>query len=279
MGGHNAGWGLAAYRRWGYYIARESDALLNAVRSASTTGMMKLRVSRMRAYFELLFTLAWTDVRVLYKQSVLGPAWALFLPLILMFIFVLVRSFVGIKSDGMPYPIFVYSAVLPWTLFASSITYATPKIVQSRALIRKIYFPREVLPIAAVLRALVDFSLAFLVFIGMMIYYQIVPGVAILLLPALLVIQLTLAIGVGCITSAVGAYRRDIVAAVPVLTQVWMFMCPVIYPFSSVPEKYQTLYLLNPMASLIEAWRQILVVGEVPEARLMVSAMVGAVVV
>ena len=204
-----------------------------------------------------------------------GPAWAVLFPLTLMLIFTLVRSFVGIESDGIPYPLFAYSALLPWTLFASSVNYATPRIVLSRALIRKIYFPREILPISGVLTALVDFAIAFLVLVGMMAYYRVIPGWSILLVPGLLVVQLGLGIGVGLVTSALGAFRRDIVVAVPLLTQFWMFMCPVVYPLSAVPEKYQTLYLLNPMAGLIEAWRTVLVLGEFPEARLLVSGLIG----
>ena len=227
-------------------------------------------------YRELLLIHVLSDINARYKQSLLGPAWALFQPLVLMVIFTVVRSFVGIESDGIPYPIFAYAALLPWTLFANSITYAAPKIVQSRSLIRKIYFPREILPVAASLTALVDFAMAFLILIGLMAYYQVVPTITILLMPVLLFILLTLSIGVCLIISPLAAYRRDFVVAAPLVIQFWMFLCPVIYPLSAVPERYHTLYLLNPMAGLIEAWRKILVVGEMPEAQLLVPAVVGA---
>jgi lipopolysaccharide transport system permease protein len=230
-------------------------------------------------YRDLLLIHVMSDIKSRYKQSILGPAWAIVFPLALMLIFVVVRSIVGIESDGIPYPLFAYSALLPWTLFANSITYATPKIVQSRDLIRKVYFPREILPLAGVVTALVDFSLAFVLLAALMIYYQVAPTFTVLWVPVLLVIQLLLAVGVGLITSALGGFRRDVVVAIPLLIQFWMLLCPVVYPMSSVPEHYQRYYLLNPMAGLIETWRMVLIMGEAPEARLMVSAVVGTIVI
>ena len=136
----------------------------------------------------------------------------------------------------------------------------------------KVYFPREILPITGVLTALVDFGLAFPILIGLMVYYQVGPGVAILLFPVLLLIQMTLALGIVFVLSPLAVYRRDITIAAPLIVQFWMFLCPVVYPLSAVPGQYQILYLLNPMAGLVEAWRQILIVGELPEARLLVLA-------
>ncbi|MFQ6030194.1 MAG: ABC transporter permease [Dehalococcoidia bacterium] len=230
-------------------------------------------------YRDLLLIHVLSDIKSRYKQSLLGPAWAILFPLVLMLIFVVVRSIVGIDSDGIPYPIFAYSALLPWTLFANSITFATPKIVQSRSLIRKVYFPREILPVAGVMTALVDFLLAFIILAGLMAYYHIAPTLAVLWVPVLLVIQLFLAVGVGLVTSALGGFRRDIVVAIPLLIQFWMLLCPVVYPLSSVPAEYQSYYLMNPMAGLIETWRTVLIVGEAPEMRLMASAVIGTLLV
>ena len=230
-------------------------------------------------YRELLFIQVQSEIATRYKQSTLGPAWAVIQPLALMLVLTVLRSIVGIDSEGVPYPLFVFSALLPWTLFSNSITYATPKIVQSRAIIRKVYFPREVLPAVGVARALVDFAIAFVIFLGLMVYFQVPPTVAFVLIPALLAIQVTLCFGVALITSVLGVYRRDMMVALPLLTQFLMFLAPVLYPLSAVPEKYQTLYILNPMAGLIEAWRQVLVFGQFPEARLLISAIIAAVVV
>ena len=230
--------------------------------------MYMLRVYR---YRELLLAEVVSEILARYKQSLMGPMWALFQPLVLMVIFTLVRSLVGIESDGIPYPTFVYAALVPWAFFANSITYGTPKIVQRRSLILKVYFPREILPITGVLTALVDFGLAFPILIGLMVYYQVGPGVAILLFPVLLLIQMTLVLGIVFVLSPLAVYRRDITIAAPLIVQFWMFLCPVVYPLSAVPGQYQILYLLNPMAGLVEAWRQILIVGELPEARLIFS--------
>ena len=230
-------------------------------------------------YRELLFVLVRKDIQARYRQSLLGPAWAIFQPLILMVLFTIIRSFVGIPSEGIPYPIFVYSALLPWTFFSNSISWATPSLIQNRGIIQKIYFPRELFPLAAGLVSIFDFAMAFVLYVGLMIFYGIPVGFSILLLPVLLVVQVCLAMGISLVTSTFGVFRRDIVFAMPLLLQFWMFLCPVMYPLSAVPERYRSLYLLNPMSGIIDSYRMILVKGSMPELAPLVYGVVGSLVV
>lgn len=227
---------------------------------------------------ELLLALLYKEIAVRYKQSILGPAWAVFQPLALMLIFTAVRSFINIPSDGIPYPIFAYAALMPWTFFSNTITYATPSIVTNAAVIKKIYFPREVFPVAAAMATGFDFLISAVIYLGLMVYYGIYPGLTLLFIPILLLIQFAFAIGLGLITSILGGFRRDVVIGVPLIMNFWMFLTPVIYPLSSVPERYRALYLLNPMAGLIEGYRQILLYNKLPEFWMLSYSIIGAVV-
>lgn len=235
-------------------------------------------LQRLWRYRELLWMLAWRELLSRYKQSFLGPAWALLQPLSLMLIFTVVSTFITIPSDGVPYPLFCFAALLPWTMFTNALSLATPSIVQNAAIVKKIDFPREILPIAAVLVSLVDFAMAFLVLLGMSFYYERPPGLAVLVIPALLVLQLAFTIGIALITSALGTFRRDIVFAAVFLLQIWMYASPVIYPLSAVPTEWRSVYLLNPMAGLISSFRDVMVHQRVPEPSVLVPAAVGAVV-
>lgn len=228
---------------------------------------------------ELLFALVKREYSARYKQSILGPAWAILQPFVLMVLFTIIRSFISIPSDGIPYPIFAYSALLPWTFFSNSISFASASIVQNAGILRKIYFPRELFPIAAALTSSIDFGLSFIIYIGMMIWYRISVSIWILLLPALLLTQLMLALGFALVFSAIGAFRRDVIFGTPLLMQFWMFLCPIMYPLSSVPEKYRAFYLLNPMAGLVDAYRTILVKQGAPELQPILFGLVGSIAV
>lgn len=219
-------------------------------------------------YRELLFELMKRQIIVRYKQSILGPAWAIFQPLVLMVIFTMVHSFISIPSEGIPYPIFVYSALLPWSLFANSVSFATPTIVQNAGIIHKIYFSRELFQIAAVLTSLFDFLIASAIYGVLMAYYKIPISFWILLLPLLLLIQILLALGISFITATMAVFRRDIIYGVPLVMQFWMFACPVIYPLSTVTGKYRSIYLINPMAGIIDCYRAVLVRGSQPDLSL-----------
>ena len=234
-------------------------------------------LQRLWRYRELLWTLAWRELLSRYKQSFLGPVWALLQPLSLMLIFTAVSSFIAIPSDGIPYPLFSYAALLPWTMITNALAMATPSIVGNAAIVKKIDFPREILPIAAVLVSLVDFAMAFVVLLGLALYYGFFPGWTMLLVPLLLALELAFTIGIALITSALGTFKRDIVFAAVFLLQLWMYASPVIYPLSAVPERWREVYLMNPMAGLISAFRDVMVHQRVPDAALLVPTAIGAV--
>ena len=204
-------------------------------------------VRNLYTYRELLESLVRREIAARYRQTLLGPAWAILQPLVLMVLFTMIQTFISIPSDGIPYPLFAYAALLPWTFFSNSIVFAAPSIIQNRGIVQKIYFPRELFPTAAVLVTLFDFAMAFVVLLGLMLFYGIVPKPTLVLLPILLLIQLLLSLGVGYMAAALGAFKRDVVFGMPFIMQFWMFLSPVVYSLSSVPEKYRALYLLNPM--------------------------------
>jgi lipopolysaccharide transport system permease protein len=207
-------------------------------------------------YRELLYFFVWRDIKVRYKQTAIGAAWAVLQPLLTMLVFTLFfGKLAHIPSEGLPYPIFYYSALLPWMYFAMSLQNATNTIVENQRLITKVYFPRLALPLSSVLSGLVDFGVSFLMFVAMMVYYGTRPSAAILWLPAFLLLALLTALGVGLWLSALNAIYRDVRYVVPFLVQFWMFASPVAYPSSLVPEKWRWLYGLNPMAGVIEGFR------------------------
>ena len=211
--------------------------------------------------------LVWTarEIRVRYKQSLFGGAWAVLQPLSLMLVFsVIFTNFVKIPTDGVPYPIFSYSALLPWTFFATSISFAVPALTQNMNLVTKIYFPKEILPVAAVAAAFVDFLVASLVFVAMLLFYRIPFGGPLLLVPLLVAIQVVLTLGIVLFASAVNVFYRDVRFVVPLGLQLWMYATPIIYPASLVPERFRGLYMLNPMADLMEAYRATTLQGALP---------------
>lgn len=227
------------------------------------------------AYRELLYFLTWRDVKVRYKQTLLGAAWAILQPLLTMVIFALLFGrLAGIKSDGIPYPIFAYSGLLIWTFFANAVTNSGNSMVGSANLITKIYFPRMIIPGAAVGAGLVDLALAFLVQIALMIYYRITPTSALLMVPVLVLLATLLAVGVGMWLSALNVKYRDIRHATPFLIQLWMFASPVIYPASILPEKWRWMLALNPLTGIIENFRVALFGGRFDWTLLALSAAV-----
>lgn len=207
-------------------------------------------------YRELLYFLAWRDFKVRYKQTVLGAAWAVIQPLFTMIVFSIFFGYLGnIPSDGIPYPIFAYCALLPWSLFAYTLNEASNSLVNSQDLITKVYFPRLIVPIAPLFVGLVDFGIAFLVLIGMMGFYEITPGVAILATPLFVILAVLTALAVGIWLSALNVRFRDVRYTIPFLTQLWLLATPVAYPSSLLPEPWRSLYGLNPMAGVVEGFR------------------------
>lgn len=207
-------------------------------------------------YRELLYFLTKRDIKVRYKQTVLGGLWAIIQPVFMMMVFTLFFGRMAkVPSDGIPYPIFVYAGLLPWMYFANALSSSGESLVGSANLITKVYFPRLIVPTAASLAGLLDFFVAMLVLGGMMVYYQFVPTLQILLFPLLIGLTFFCAVGVGLWLSALNVQYRDIRYVIPFLVQIWMFVSPVIYPVSLVPEKYQWFLALNPMSGVISAFR------------------------
>ena len=217
---------------------------------------LALDLSELWAYRELLYFFVWRDIKVRYKQTVIGAAWAVLQPVLTMLVFSLFfGKLAKIPSGGLPYPIFYYCALLPWMYFATAMQSATGIVVQNQGVITKIYFPRVVLPISSVLSGLVDFAISFGVFLVMMIYYHIVPTRAVFWLPVFTLLAVLTALGVGLWLSALNALYRDVRYVVPFLVQFWMFASPVAYASSLVPAKWRWLYGLNPMAAVIDGFR------------------------
>lgn len=215
-----------------------------------------LRLRDLWLYRELVYFLIWRDVKVRYKQTVLGASWAILQPLMTMLIFTLLfGNLAGIKSNGIPYPVFAYAALLIWTFFANAVTASANSIVGNANLITKIYFPRMIIPGAAVGAGLVDLAIAFLLLILLMVYYRVPPSITSLMILPLVALSCLLALGVGMWLSALNVKYRDIRYAVPFLIQLWMFVSPVIYPASMLPPKWRRLLLLNPLTGIIENFR------------------------
>jgi lipopolysaccharide transport system permease protein len=227
-------------------------------------------------YRELLYFLVWRDVKVRYKQTVLGAAWAVIQPFFMMVVFSLFFGRLAhMPSDGFPYPVFTFCALLPWQLFAHALTESSNSIVANERLITKVYFPRLVVPIAAVLGGLVDFFIAFVILLGMMAYYRIVPGWTIVALPGLVLLAIATALAVGLWLSALNVQYRDVRYTINFLVQVWLFATPVAYPSSIIPQRWRPLYGLNPMAGVVEGFRWALLgKSDPPGALLWVSVAV-----
>lgn len=231
-------------------------------------------------YRELLF--AWTirEIRARYRQSLLGFGWALIQPIFQMVVISIVfGSFLRVPSGDVPYPIFAFVAILPWTLFAGAINAAVPSILGNMQLVTKIYFPREILPISAALARLVDFTIALVVFAALMIWYDIPLYNTVVYVPLLLVIQMLLALGIGLLGSAVTVFVRDISFAIPLAMQIWMYLSPVIYPLSEVPPRWRVLYMLNPMTGVIDSYRRVVLQGQPPDPTYLAIAAAMALVV
>lgn len=227
-------------------------------------------------YRELLYFLTWRDLKVHYKQTALGAAWAVIQPLFMMIVFsVFFGRLAGMPSDGIPYPVFTFCGLLPWQLFANALTASSNSLVSNQNLITKVYFPRLVVPISAVLGGLVDFAIAFVILIGMLVIYGIVPGWQIIALPAFILFAVTTALAVGLWLSALNVQYRDVRYTINFLIQFWLFATPVAYPSSIVPAQWRMLYGLNPMAGVVEGFRWCLLAKrDAPSPLIFVSALV-----
>jgi len=232
------------------------------------------------AYRELLYFLVWRDLKVRYKQTVLGVAWAVLQPLATTLVFtIFLGRLAGMPSDGVPYPLFAYTAMLPWQLFAHALTESSNSLVANERLITKVYFPRLVIPLATILAGLVDFVIAFMVVIGLMAWYGVAPGLSVLAVPLFVGLAVLTALAVGLWLSALNVQYRDVRYTLGFLVQIWLFATPVAYPSTLVPERWRALYGLNPMAGVVEGFRWALLGhGQAPGAMLVVSTAVTVVV-
>jgi lipopolysaccharide transport system permease protein len=224
-------------------------------------------------YRELVYFLMWRDIKVRYKQTLLGAGWAIIQPFFTMVVFtIFFGELAKIPSDDIPYPIFSYAALLPWQLFENGISKAGNSLVASRNLITKVYFPRLAVPLASVVSGVVDFALAFVVLLGMMVFYGFKPTSAIWLLPLLLLLTLLTALGTGLWLSALNVAYRDVGYVIPFIVRLWFFLTPITYSASIVPETYQALYALNPMTGVVQGFRwAMLGVGSAPSTLMIAS--------
>ncbi len=228
--------------------------------------LLHLDLQAIWEYRELLYFLVWRDLKVRYRQTLIGAGWAVLQPLLTMVVFTAVfGTFAKIPSDGLPYPVFTYSALLPWNLFASSLNRGGTSVVGNAQLISKIYFPRILLPLSGILSPFVDFAISFVILVIMMIGYGIVPTMGIFILPFFLLQTLLTALAVVLWLSALNVRYRDVGHAIPFLIQLWMFASPIAYPVSLIPEKWRALYGMNPMAGVIEGFQWALLGKESPD--------------
>ena len=244
-----------------------------------TRGWGALNLGELWVYRELIYFLTWRDLKVRYKQTVLGAAWAIIQPFLTMVVFsVFFGRWLGVPSGDVPYPVFSYTALLPWGLFSKAIADAGRSLVTNRAMITKVYFPRLTIPLASVLAGIVDFLIAFVVLLGLMWYYHLKISSNVWTLPFFLLLALVTSLGVGLWLSAMNVFYRDIGYIIPFLTQIWFYLSPIVYATSTVPEKWQPIYALNPMVGVIDGFRWALLGQEPAPGPLLVISIATAVI-
>ena len=252
-------------------ISRESVPPVTVI--APSRGLSALKLGDLWEYRELLYFLAWRDIKVRYKQTALGAAWALLQPLFLMVIFTLLFGRVAKVAVPVPYPIFAFCGLLPWQLFAFGLSQSSTSLVANQHLINKVYFPRLIIPISSILVGLLDFAVAFGLLLGMMAYYHVMPGRNVLLLPFFLLLTVATSLAAGIWLSALNVRYRDVQYTLGFLTQFWMLATPVGYPASAIPERWRWVIAVNPMASVVEGFRwAVLGQGSGPDKFLAISA-------
>lgn len=236
-------------------------------------GLAALKLRDLWVYRELVFFMIWRDIKVRYKQTLLGASWAVIQPVLTMIVFTFVFGTVAkVPTEGIPYPIFAYTALLPWGLFTTALGQGSRSLTSHQNMITKVYFPRLVLPLASVLAGLVDFVIAFVILIGLMLYYRITPTAAICTLPLFILLAVVTSLGVALWLSAINVKYRDVNYALPFITQFWLFITPVAYSSQIISERWQLIYSLNPMAGVVNGFRWALLGTPTgPSAELLVS--------
>jgi lipopolysaccharide transport system permease protein len=262
--------------RWVFNHRQDESVPVFIIRPSK--GLVALNLRELWQYRELLYILIWRDIKVRYKQTAIGAAWAVIQPFFAMVVFSLIFGRLAkIPSEGLPYPIFAYSALLPWQFFAKALTEASTSLVVNERVITKVYFPRLLVPTAVVLAGLLDFGIAFLILLGMMVFYGITLSWFILFVPLFLLLAIITALGVSFWLSALDVEYRDVRYTLPFLTQLWFFATPVVYPSAIVPPSWRALYGLNPMTGVIEGFRWALLGSAPPDLRmLLVSSLLAS---
>ena len=245
-----------------------------------TKGWGSLNLRELWLYRELIYFLTWRDLKVRYKQTVLGAGWAILQPVLSMIVFsIFFGNLLNVPSEGVPYPIFSYAALLPWGVFVKALNDTGRSLVSNRAMLTKIYFPRMIIPLASVFSSLADFLIAFIVMLGLMLYYRIAPTSNIWTLPLFLLLAVITALGVGLWLSAMNVLYRDIGYMIPYITQLWFYLTPIVYSSSEVPEEWRFIYALNPMVGVVEGFRWALLgTADAPDPMIAVSATISVVI-
>jgi lipopolysaccharide transport system permease protein len=254
------------------------DTAITVIRPPS--GLPRLDVLELWRFRELAFRILWRDIKVRYKQTFVGVAWALIQPFLTMVVFTFIFGrFAGFPSDGLPYPVFVFAALLPWTYFAQSVAASSTSLASNVSLVTKVYFPRTLLPLSAVAVPIVDFLLSLGVLAGLMVWYAVAPAATVPLAPLFLGIAVVTALGVGLFFSALNVRFRDVPYAIPFLVQIWLYLSPVIYPTRALPEIWQWVFAVNPMTGAITGFRWALLGTPAPEAGLLAVSLASALVI
>jgi lipopolysaccharide transport system permease protein len=250
------------------------------IRIEPSHGWVSLRLRELWEFRELLYFLAWRDIKIRYKQTVLGMAWAIIQPFFTMIVFsIFFGRLAHMPSDGVPYPIFSYAALVPWTFFANGLNQSSNSLVAGAPLIKKVHFPRLIVPVAAVLSGVVDFILAFIVLLGMMLYYGLLPTANVLWLPAFILLALITSLGIGLWLSALNVKYRDVRHAVPFITQFWLVATPIAYPSTLLAEPWRTVYGLNPMVGVVEGFRWALLGTDTQPGTMVFASFIMAVII
>jgi lipopolysaccharide transport system permease protein len=252
-----------------------TDAHRSFVRRQARPGWAAINFKELWNYRELLVFYAIRDIKVRYKQTILGAAWAILQPFMTMVVFsIFFGKLAGMPTDGLPYPAFFFCGLLPWQLFAFALTQSSNSLVQNAHLLTKVYFPRLIIPFSSVIVGLIDFVIAFIVLLGIMLYYDIIPGWALITLPFFVVLAITAALSAGLWLSALNAKYRDVRFTIPFLAQFWLFVTPVAYSSSLVPSTWQTVYAINPMVGVVEGFRWALLGGTAPPGAMLIVSVV-----
>jgi len=256
--------------------SQDDTGAVSLIHIYPTTGWGFPDLKELWAYRELVYFLTWRDIKVRYKQTAIGVAWAILQPVAMMVVFTLFFGRLAkIPSEGVPYPLFAYAALLPWQLFARALSESTNSLVTDQRLITRVYFPRIIVPIATTLAAIVDFAIGTGLLMALMLIYGVTPGATVIWLPFFVLLMLVTVLGVGFWLSALNVEYRDVMYTVPFLTQFWFFLTPVVYPSSLVPEQWRVLYGLNPMVGVVEGFRWALLgVGEGPSLMMAASILI-----